>query len=228
MHVSTDEVFGSLKKTELPFTEDNNFLPNSPYSASKASSDHLVRSFNKTYDIPTIITHCSNNYGPYQFPEKLIPLVINNALKHKSLPLYGDGLNIRDWLYVKDHCSALIRVLNNGRIGETYNIGGNNEKTNREIIYIICDMLDEIRPINSKSSLSSYKNLIKYVKDRPGHDRRYAINSDKLMNELNWKPNETFLTGIKKTIDWYLSNQKWINNIEEGSYKEWISKQYCN
>ena len=228
LHVSTDEVFGSLKKTELPFTEDNNFLPNSPYSASKASSDHLVRSFNKTYDIPTIITHCSNNYGPYQFPEKLIPLVINNALKHKSLPLYGDGLNIRDWLYVKDHCSALIRVLNNGRIGETYNIGGNNEKTNREIIYTICDMLDEIRPINSKSSLSSYKNLIKYVKDRPGHDRRYAINSDKLMNELNWKPNETFLTGIKKTIDWYLSNQKWINNIEEGSYKEWISKQYCN
>ena len=228
LHVSTDEVFGSLKETELPFTEENNYLPNSPYSASKASSDHLVRSFNKTYDIPSIITHCSNNYGPYQFPEKLIPLVINNALKHAALPLYGDGLNIRDWLYVKDHCSALMTILSNGRIGETYNIGGNNEKTNKEIIYLICDILDELKPIKDKSSISSYKNLIKYIKDRPGHDRRYAINSDKLINELNWKPNETLLTGIRKTIDWYLSNQQWINNIEEGSYREWISKQYCN
>ncbi len=223
LHVSTDEVYGTLKNDDLPFTEDHPFKPNSPYAASKASSDHLVRAYNKTYDLPTLITNCSNNYGPYQFPEKLIPLIILNALNHRPLPIYGDGKQIRDWLYVEDHCKAIYRVLSNGCLGETYNIGGLNEKTNIEVVEIICSHLDEIRPWDK-----NYNSLINYVKDRPGHDRRYSINAKKITKELNWMPEETFVTGIKKTINWYLDNMEWIEGVTSGSYKNWIKTQYDN
>ena len=226
LHVSTDEVYGSLELDESPFNELNQYKPNSPYSASKASSDHLVRAYNHTYDFPVLTTNCSNNYGPYQFPEKLIPLIINNALLKKSLPVYGDGNQIRDWLFVSDHCSAIITVLERGKIGEVYNIGGKNEKTNLEIVKTICKYLDKVNSIKDNQKHKSYLDLIKHVPDRPGHDRRYAIDSFKIENELKWKPKETFDTGIIKTIDWYLSNRKWTENILSGDYQDWISKHY--
>lgn len=204
IHVSTDEVYGSLSSIDPPFTENNRFEPNSPYSASKASSDHLVRAYFQTYGLPTITTNCSNNYGPLQFPEKLIPLTIKNALSNAPLPIYGDGLQIRDWLYVVDHCNAIIELLEKGKIGEVYNIGGCNEKTNLEVVSIICAKLDEIKPISNTNKLKNYRELINFVKDRPGHDRRYAINSDKLEKHTGWNPTETFETGIEKTIFWYL------------------------
>ncbi len=212
IQISTDEVFGSLKKDEPSFIENNPLLPNSPYSASKASADHLVRAFNKTFNLPTIITHCSNNYGPYQFPEKFIPLVINNALKKEKIPIYGDGLNIRDWLFVKDHCIALIKILDKGLPGETYNIGGGNEKTNNEVVLIICEILDKLKPLNKNSIIKYYRELITYIKDRPGHDRRYSINYDKLKFKLNWEPKYDFRKGINETINWYINNQKLLKN----------------
>lgn len=212
LHISTDEVYGSLEKQDPAFTEKSNYKPNSPYSASKASSDHLVRAWFHTYGLPTIITNCSNNYGPYQFPEKLIPLVITNALAGKNLPIYGDGHNIRDWLFVGDHCRAIIEVLTKGTVGEFYNIGGNNEKTNLEVVKIICSLLDKLAP-QHKNGLESYSNLISFVKDRQGHDRRYAIDSSKIQKELNWHPEESFETGIAKTVEWYLDNRNWINNL---------------
>lgn len=223
LHISTDEVYGSLKKNEKPFSEKNNYLPNSPYSASKASSDHLVRAWKETYNIPVIITNCSNNYGPYQFPEKLIPLCIINAINNKPLPIYGDGQQIRDWLYVQDHCNAINLILKKGKIGETYNIGGGNEKTNLEVVNLICEILDKILP---KKNKLSYKKLITFVKDRPGHDRRYAINARKIKTKLNWKPKENFNSGIIKTIQWYLSNKLWVKNIQNGEYMKWINKHY--
>jgi dTDP-glucose 4,6-dehydratase len=226
LHVSTDEVYGSLKTSEKQFTEENQYKPNSPYSASKASSDHLVRAYNKTYGLPTLITNCSNNYGPYQFPEKLIPLIIHNALKKKSLPIYGDGKQIRDWLYVEDHCNAICKVLDQGEPGEVYNIGGNNEKTNIEIVNYICEILDKLKPVEKNSDINSYKELISFVKDRPGHDRRYAIDSSKIYKTLKWKPFETFETGILKTTQWYLNNQEWVKKVVNGSYQDWIKKQY--
>ena len=208
IHVSTDEVYGSLSSNELPFTEENRFEPNSPYSASKASSDHLVRAYFQTYGLPTVTTNCSNNYGPLQFPEKLIPLTIKNALLNEPLPIYGDGLQIRDWLYVIDHCNAIIEILEKGKIGEVYNIGGCNEKTNLEVVRIICEKLDEVRPILNSNKFNNYRELINFVKDRPGHDRHYAINSEKLAKHTGWKPLETFEKGIEKTILWYLEQQK--------------------
>ncbi len=220
LHVSTDEVYGSLTLNEPAFTEEHPYQPNSPYSASKASSDHLVRAYHHTYKLPVLTTNCSNNYGPFQFPEKLIPLMIVNALTGKSLPVYGDGQQIRDWLYVTDHCSAIRRVLEAGIPGETYNIGGWNEKPNIDIVKIICDLLEETYPN------TTFQNLIAYVQDRPGHDRRYAIDAKKIERELNWRPAETFATGIRKTIQWYLNNQQWINNVQTGSYREWIEKNY--
>ncbi|SNX59975.1 dTDP-glucose 4,6-dehydratase [Nitrosomonas ureae] len=220
LHVSTDEVYGSLASNEPAFTESHRYQPNSPYSASKASSDHLVRAFYHTYGLPVLTTNCSNNYGPFQFPEKLIPLVIVNALAQKPLPIYGDGLQIRDWLFVLDHCSAIRRILEAGTPGETYNIGGWNEKPNIEIVKTICTILEEIYP------KVVFHNLITYVKDRPGHDRRYAINAIKIEKELSWKPAETFETGIRKTIHWYLNNQEWIADIQTGTYREWIKKNY--
>lgn len=213
IHVSTDEVYGSLGSNDQAFTETNRYEPNSPYSASKAASDHLVRAYNQTYSLPTIISNCSNNYGPFQYPEKLIPLMIQRALSKKELPIYGDGLQIRDWLFVTDHCNAIRYLLENGRIGESYNVGGLNEKTNIEIVETICDILDELRPLEANGDLSSYRNLITYVQDRPGHDRRYAVNADKIRKELNWRPKESFETGIKKTINWYLSNEQWASSI---------------
>ena len=216
IHISTDEVFGSLGDNEY-FYEDTAYDPSSPYSSSKASSDHLVRAWNKTYGLPTIITNCSNNYGPYQFPEKLIPLMIINCLQEKELPVYGTGENIRDWLFVDDHCKAILRVMLNGRTGETYNIGGNNEIKNIDIVNIICKKLDQKIP---RTNNLSYKDLIKFVNDRPGHDFRYAINADKIKNELNWKPLESFNSGIEKTIDWYLNNQKWWKKIQDSSYNQ--------
>ncbi|MFK7967656.1 MAG: dTDP-glucose 4,6-dehydratase [Rickettsiaceae bacterium] len=209
LHISTDEVYGSLEKNDPAFTEESNYEPNSPYSASKASSDHLVRAWFHTYALPTIITNCSNNYGPYQFPEKLIPLIITNALNGKNLPIYGDGQNIRDWLFVSDHCTAIMEVLTKGTAGEFYNIGGNNEKTNLEVVNIICSLLDELAP-RPQNGLKSYSALINFVKDRQGHDRRYAINSNKIHKQLNWQPKESFETGIAKTVKWYLDNQEWI------------------
>ena len=220
LHVSTDEVYGSLTLNEPAFTEEHPYQPNSPYSASKASSDHLVRAYHHTYKLPVLTTNCSNNYGPFQFPEKLIPLMIVNALTGKSLPVYGDGQQIRDWLYVTDHCSAIRRVLQAGIPGETYNIGGWNEKPNIDIVKIICELLEETYPN------TTFQNLITYVQDRPGHDRRYAIDAKKIERELNWRPAETFATGIRKTIQWYLNNQQWINNVQTGSYREWIEKNY--
>lgn len=223
LHVSTDEVYGTLEKNDPPFSESNPYEPNSPYAASKAASDHLVRAWHHTYGIPVLTTNCSNNYGPYQFPEKLIPLIIHNALNHKPLPIYGDGLQVRDWLYVEDHCEAIETVLLNGKIGETYNIGGNNEKTNLFVVETICQILDRLMP---RQDQKSYAELITFVKDRLGHDRRYAINAKKISLELGWKPKETFETGIEKTIRWYLENSVWVNSILSGSYREWVAKQY--
>ena len=217
-HISTDEVYGSLDSEGL-FSETSPYDPSSPYSASKASSDHLVRAWYKTYKLPIIVTNCSNNYGPYQFPEKLIPLMILNALKGLKLPIYGNGLQVRDWLYVDDHAAALYLVVTEGSIGETFNIGGHNEKTNLEVVYAICDILDILRPISHRNSFSSYSDLIDFVDDRPGHDFRYAIDSSKLANKLNWKAKETFDSGLKKTINWYLENETWINHVQDGSYK---------
>ena len=223
LHVSTDEVYGSLSPTDPAFSETNPYEPNSPYSASKAASDHLVRAWHHTYGLPVLTTNCSNNYGPYHFPEKLIPLVILNALAGKPLPIYGDGQQIRDWLYVKDHCSAIRRVLEAGKLGETYNVGGWNEKPNLDVVHTICSILDQLRP---KADGSKYSTQITYVKDRPGHDRRYAIDATKLERELGWKPAETFETGIQKTVQWYLDNQEWTEGVLTGSYRDWVKKQY--
>lgn len=223
LHVSTDEVYGSLGKDDPAFTETHRYEPNSPYSASKAASDHLVRAYHHTYGLPVLTTNCSNNYGPYHFPEKLIPLVIHNALAGKLLPIYGDGQQIRDWLYVKDHCSAIRRVLEAGRLGETYNIGGWNEKPNLDVVHTLCTILDELSP---RADGKPYVEQITYVKDRPGHDRRYAIDASKIERELGWKPAETFETGIRKTVQWYLDNQAWVANIASGAYREWVGKQY--
>jgi dTDP-glucose 4,6-dehydratase len=223
LHVSTDEVYGSLSPTDPAFSETNPYEPNSPYSASKAASDHLVRAWHHTYGLPVLTTNCSNNYGPYHFPEKLIPLVILNALADKPLPIYGDGQQIRDWLYVKDHCSAIRRVLEAGKLGETYNVGGWNEKPNLDVVHTICSILDQLRP---KADGSKYSTQITYVKDRPGHDRRYAIDATKLERELGWKPAETFETGIQKTVQWYLDNQEWTEGVLTGSYRDWVKKQY--
>ncbi len=223
IHISTDEVYGDLKAESSKFTEENRYIPNSPYSASKASSDHLVRAWYHTYKLPVITTNCSNNYGSFQFPEKLIPLGIINAINDKQIPLYGDGLQVRDWLYVKDHCEAIRVVLENGAIGQTYNIGGNNEKTNIEVVELICKLLDDIQP---RTDNVSHSRQISFVKDRQGHDRRYAIDSSKIYKELNWKPKENFDSGMKKTIKWYLENNKWVKNIINGNYKKWIDKHY--
>ena len=251
LHVSTDEVYGSLANDEPAFSETHRYEPNSPYSASKAASDHLVRAYHHTYGLPVLTTNCSNNYGPYHFPEKLIPLMIVNALAGRSLPVYGDGQQIRDWLYVKDHCSAIRCVLEKGRPGEVYNVGGWNEKANLDIVHIVCDLLDELRPLNNPQSFtqqlgaeplscagktlavsildpqsSSYRSLITFVTDRPGHDRRYAIDARKIERELGWKPAETFETGIRKTVQWYLDNQDWVNNVLSGNYRQWVEKNY--
>jgi dTDP-glucose 4,6-dehydratase len=223
LHVSTDEVYGSLGKDDPAFTENHRYEPNSPYSASKAASDHLVRAYHHTYGLPVLTTNCSNNYGPYHFPEKLIPLMIVNALAGKALPVYGDGMQIRDWLFVKDHCSAIRRVLEAGRLGEVYNVGGWNEKPNIEIVNTVCALLDELRP---RADGQPYAAQISYVTDRPGHDRRYAIDARKLEAELGWKPAETFETGIRKTVQWYLSNPDWVAHVQSGAYREWVGKQY--
>ena len=223
LHVSTDEVYGSLAKDDPAFAETNRYEPNSPYSASKAASDHLVRAWHHTYGLPVLTTNCSNNYGPYHFPEKLIPLMIVNALAGKSLPVYGDGMQIRDWLYVKDHCSAIRRVLEAGRLGETYNVGGWNEKPNIDIVNTVCALLDEMRP---KADAGSYLEQIIYVTDRSGHDRRYAIDARKIERELGWKPAETFETGIRKTVQWYLDNPAWVEHVQSGAYRDWVTKQY--
>ncbi len=223
LHVSTDEVYGSLAKTDPAFTEHHRYEPNSPYSASKAASDHLVRAYHHTYGLPVLTTNCSNNYGPFHFPEKLIPLMIVNALAGKNLPVYGDGMQIRDWLYVKDHCSAIRRVLEAGRLGEVYNVGGWNEKPNIEIVNTICGLLDELRP---KADGTRYTSQISYVTDRPGHDRRYAIDARKIESELGWKPTETFDTGIRKTVQWYLDNQEWVVSVQSGAYREWVQTHY--
>jgi len=222
-HISTDEVYGSLGR-EGYFTETTPYKPNSPYSASKASSDHLVRAYHKTYDLPMTISNCSNNYGPYQFPEKLIPLIILNALEGKSLPVYGDGGNVRDWLYVRDHCTAIWKIMKQGKNGETYNIGGNSEMENIKIVEMICDILDEMKRLpNSRSR----RDLITFVKDRPGHDRRYAIDFGKLSRELNWIPEAFLETGIRDTIKWYMENQKWVERVKSGEYQTWIKTHYC-
>ena len=224
LHVSTDEVYGSLSAADPAFTEQNKYEPNSPYSASKAASDHLVRAYHHTYGLPVLTTNCSNNYGPYHFPEKLIPLMIVNALAGKPLPVYGDGQQIRDWLYVGDHCSAIRRVLEAGRVGEVYNVGGWNEKPNIEIVQTICSLLDQLQP---RADGTSYREQITYVKDRPGHDRRYAIDARKIERELGWKPQETFDTGIRKTVQWYLAHGDWVQRVQSGAYREWIATQYA-
>ena len=223
LHVSTDEVYGSLEKSDPAFTEDNNYEPNSPYSASKAASDHLVPAWHHTYGLPVLTTNCSNNYGPFHFPEKLIPLMIVNALAGKPLPVYGDGQQVRDWLYVSDHCSAIRRVLEAGRVGETYNIGGWNEQTNLAIVHTICELLDELHP---RADGQSYRTQITHVPDRPGHDRRYAIDARKIERELGWRPAETFDTGIRKTVAWYLANADWVKNVQSGAYRDWVATQY--
>ncbi|WP_404991698.1 dTDP-glucose 4,6-dehydratase [Cupriavidus pauculus] len=223
LHVSTDEVFGSLGPNDPQFSESTAYAPNSPYSASKAAADHLVRAYHHTYGLPVVTTNCSNNYGPYHFPEKLIPLMITNALAGKPLPVYGDGQNVRDWLYVGDHCNAIREVLARGRIGETYNVGGWNEKTNIDVVYTICDLLDELKP----KAAGSYRDQVTFVKDRPGHDRRYAIDAGKLERELGWRPAETFETGLRKTVQWYLSNQAWVQDVVSGEYRNWVAKQYA-
>jgi dTDP-glucose 4,6-dehydratase len=221
LHVSTDEVYGTLGPDDAPFSETTPYAPNSPYSASKAASDHLVRSYHHTYGMPTLTTNCSNNYGPLHFPEKLIPLIITNARAGKALPIYGDGLQVRDWLYVGDHCSAIRRVLEAGRPGEVYNVGGWNEMTNLEVVHTLCDMLDLLDP-----KAASYRTQITYVTDRPGHDRRYAIDARKIERELGWAPAETFATGIKKTVAWYLDNEKWVRDVQSGDYLKWVEKNY--
>lgn len=223
LHVSTDEVYGTLAPDAPAFTEQHRYEPNSPYSASKAASDHLVRAYHHTYGLPVLTTNCSNNYGPYHFPEKLIPLMIVNALAGKPLPVYGDGMQVRDWLYVKDHCSAIRRVLEAGQLGETYNVGGWNEKPNIDIVHTICRLLDQLRP---RADGRSYAEQITHVTDRPGHDRRYAIDAHKIERELGWKPAETFDTGIAKTVQWYLDHPQWVANVQSGAYREWVSKQY--
>jgi dTDP-glucose 4,6-dehydratase len=223
LHVSTDEVYGTLGPNDAPFTETTPYTPNSPYSASKAASDHLVRAYHHTYGLPTLTTNCSNNYGPYHFPEKLIPLMIVNALAGKPLPVYGDGMQVRDWLFVKDHCSAIRRVLEAGTTGETYNVGGWNEKPNIEIVKTVCALLDDLRP---RADGQSYATQITYVKDRPGHDRRYAIDATKIHRELGWKPAETFETGIRKTVQWYLDHPDWVAHVQSGDYRNWIGQQY--
>jgi dTDP-glucose 4,6-dehydratase len=222
LHVSTDEVYGTLSPTDAPFTETTQYAPNSPYSASKAASDHLVRSYHHTYGLPTLTTNCSNNYGSYHFPEKLIPLIITNARAGKPLPIYGDGQQVRDWLYVSDHCAAIRRVLEAGKPGEVYNVGGWNEKANLEVVHTLCDILDQLDP---KAS-GSYRDQITYVTDRPGHDRRYAIDARKIESELGWKPVETFDTGIRKTVQWYLANQDWVKDVQSGDYLKWVEKNY--
>jgi dTDP-glucose 4,6-dehydratase len=224
LHVSTDEVYGSLGKGDPAFTETHRYEPNSPYSASKAASDHLVRAYHHTYGLPVLTTNCSNNYGPFHFPEKLIPLMIVNALAGKALPVYGDGMQVRDWLYVKDHCSAIRRVLEAGRLGEVYNVGGWNEKPNIEIVNTVCALLDELRP---RADGTPYASQISYVTDRPGHDRRYAIDARKLEAELGWKPAETFESGIRKTVQWYLDNPDWVAHVQSGAYRQWVSQQYA-
>jgi dTDP-glucose 4,6-dehydratase len=223
LHVSTDEVYGSLGAQDAAFTETHPYQPNSPYSASKAASDHLVRAYHHTYGLPVLTTNCSNNYGPFHFPEKLIPLVILNALGGKPLPIYGDGSNVRDWLYVTDHCSAIRRVLEAGALGETYNVGGWNEKSNLEVVGTLCSILDELKP---RADALSYKNQIVFVKDRPGHDRRYAIDASRIQRELGWTPAETFETGIRKTVQWYLDNTEWVEGVTSGHYRDWIQTQY--
>lgn len=224
LHVSTDEVYGSLGASDPAFTETTPFAPNSPYAASKAASDHLVRAYHHTYGLPTLTSNCSNNYGPYQFPEKLIPLTILNALQGKAIPVYGDGKNVRDWLYVEDHCQALRVILQNGRPGETYNVGGSSEETNIAVVTTICEALDELAP---ESPFRPHSSLIKFVTDRPGHDRRYAIDAGKLRRELNWEPRETFRSGIRKTIEWYLGRRSWLDSVISGAYKEWVAVQYA-
>ena len=225
LHVSTDEVYGSLGPTDPAFCETTPYAPNSPYSASKAASDHLVRAYHHTYGLPVLTTNCSNNYGPLQFPEKLVPLVIHNALAGKPLPIYGDGSNVRDWLYVSDHCSAIRRVLEAGRVGETYNIGGCNEKTNLEVVTTLCAILDELHP---NSPVTPHASLMTFVKDRPGHDRRYAIDARKIERELGWTPAETFESGIRKTVAWYLANQDWVAHVTSGEYRNWVSENYTS
>ncbi|HTD06142.1 dTDP-glucose 4,6-dehydratase [Undibacterium sp.] len=224
LHVSTDEVYGTLSADDPPFSETTAYAPNSPYSASKAASDHLVRSYHHTYGLPTLTTNCSNNYGPYHFPEKLIPLMITNARAGKDLPVYGDGQQVRDWLYVSDHCTAIRRVLEAGKPGETYNVGGWNEKTNLSVVHTLCDLLDQLQP---KAS-GSYRDQIRYVTDRPGHDRRYAIDARKIEKELGWKPAETFETGLRKTVAWYLANDEWVAQVQSGDYLKWVDLQYSN
>ena len=223
LHVSTDEVYGSLKPEDPAFKETNTYEPNSPYSASKAASDHLVRAYHHTYGLPVLTTNCSNNYGPYHFPEKLIPLISHNALAGKALPIYGNGQQVRDWLYVRDHCSAIRRVLEAGRVGETYNVGGWNEKPNLDVVHTLCAILDELSP---RPDGKPYAELITYVTDRLGHDRRYAIDATKIHRELGWRPVETFETGIRKTVQWYLANQSWVKNVTSGDYKNWIQRNY--
>nr|UOZ96658.1 dTDP-glucose 4,6-dehydratase [Cupriavidus sp.] len=226
LHVSTDEVYGSLGPTDPPFTETTPYAPNSPYSASKAASDHLVRAWHHTYGLPVVTTNCSNNYGPYQFPEKLIPLIISNALAGLPLPIYGDGMNVRDWLYVEDHCSAIATVLEKGHPGEVYNIGGWNEMPNLEIVKAICRLLDQKSPVTARNARGRHESLISFVTDRPGHDRRYAINAHKIFNALGWKPAESFSSGIAKTVDWYLANQDWVKRVKSGEYQQWFEKNY--
>ena len=223
LHISTDEVYGSLGPDDPPFSEGTPYAPNSPYAASKAGSDHLVRAYHHTYGLSTLTTNCSNNYGPFQFPEKLIPLIILNSMQGKPLPVYGDGKNVRDWLFVSDHCEAVRTVLARGVVGETYNIGGRNEKPNIEIVETICTILDELRP---HDPVVPHRNLITFVRDRPGHDRRYAIDARKIERELGWKPRETFETGIRKTVQWYLENEAWVRDVTSGSYRNWIATQY--
>jgi dTDP-glucose 4,6-dehydratase len=223
LHVSTDEVYGSLGPNDPPFAETTLYAPNSPYAASKAASDHLVRAYHHTYGLPTLTTNCSNNYGPYQFPEKLIPLTILHAMQGKPIPVYGDGRNIRDWLFVEDHCSAIRTVLARGRVGETYNIGGRSEKQNLEIVHTICTVLDELRP---RDPVMPHSKLITFVQDRPGHDRRYAMDPQKIERDLGWRPQETFETGIRKTVEWYLAHEAWIREVTSGSYRQWIATQY--
>ena len=230
-HISTDEVYGDLEGPEDLFTETTSYAPSSPYSASKASSDHLVRAWRRTYGLPTLITNCSNNYGPYHFPEKLIPLIILNALEGKPLPIYGKGDQVRDWLYVEDHARALYKVVTEGEVGETYNIGGHNEKQNIEVVHTLCELLDELRPASSSvgadlSAISSYKQLITHVQDRPGHDLRYAIDASKIQRELGWTPEETFESGIRKTVEWYLNNPEWVAHVKSGAYQQWLDKNY--
>jgi dTDP-glucose 4,6-dehydratase len=223
LHVSTDEVYGTLGPDDPAFSETTAYAPNSPYAASKASSDHLVRAYHHTYGLPVLTTNCSNNYGPFQFPEKLIPLMILNALEGKPLPVYGDGSNVRDWLFVEDHCSAIRAVLEQGRVGETYNVGGNSERKNIEVVTAICDLVDELRP---DAALQPRRKLLTYVTDRPGHDRRYAINAEKIKSELGWQPDEKFEGGLRKTVAWYLDHADWIENVRTGAYLEWIEKNY--